>query len=118
MIFKLPKKDIRGELGNRPREADIVNRVLTVAAIMFSKSVLRLFDNLEMRVYVHQLDPQHTPPHRLERLRITIVMIDAYMREWDLILAERRELLYDKFRSREIGKSALSLVCLTNLGLN
>ena len=118
MILKLSKKDTGGELGKRPREADMKNQVLAVAGIISSKSVLGLFDNLEMRAYVHQLDSQHTPPHRLERLRIAIVLIDAYMREWDLILAERREVLYDKFLSREIGKSTLRLVGLTNLRLN
>ena len=71
-----------------------------------------------MRAYVHKLDPQHSPPHRLERIRIAIVLIDAVMREWDLILAERRAVLYDKFISGEIGKSAFSLVRVASLRLN
>ena len=114
MILKLSKKDVDGELGKRPREADMVNRVMAVAGIISSKTVLGLFDNSEMKAYVHKLDPQHSPPHRLERIRIAIVLIDAYMREWDFILAERRAVLCDKFISGEIGKSAPSLVCVAS----
>ena len=46
------------------------------------------------------------------------MLIDACMREWDLILAERRAQLYDKFISGEIGKLAFSLVRVASLRLN
>ena len=119
MILNLSRKtNVNGELEKHPREADMGNQVMAVAGIISSKSVLGLFDNSEMRTYVYKLDPQHSPPRRLERIRIAIVLIDAVMREWDLILAERRAMLYDKFISGEIGKSAFSLVRVASLRLN
>ena len=96
------------EIERRPRETDMVRRVMAIAGIVSSKSALGVFDNTEMKMYVQKLDPQHTPPHRLERIRIVEVMIDAYMREWAFILEDRRDVLHEKFLSGEIGECLLT----------
>ena len=107
LILKFAKmKDGSGDGGpdRRPRDADILNRVMAVAGIISSKSILSLFDNAEMKAYVQKLDPKHSPPHRLERIRILVVFIDAYIRELSFIVSERREVLREKFMSGNIGE--------------
>jgi len=98
-------KDGLGNGGSdrRTRDADMLNRVMAVAGIISSKSVLSLFDNAEMKAYVQKLDPEHSPPHRIERIRILVVFIDAYIRELSFIVSERREVLREKFMSGNIG---------------
>ena len=93
-----------GESHHRPRDTDMLYRVMAVAGIVSSKSVLSLFDNAEMKAYIQKLDPKHSPPHRLERIRILTVLIDAYVRELSFIVAERRGVLREKFMSGNIGE--------------
>jgi hypothetical protein len=57
------------------RETDMPKRVMAVKASIGSKTSLVLFGNISMKDYIKKLDPKHTPPHRLERIRITEVMI-------------------------------------------
>ena len=102
--MKAVSGDGDGEVDRRPRDADILYRVMAVAGIISSKSVLGPFDNAEMKACVQKLDPRHSPPHRLERIRILVVFIDAYIREWSLIVSERREVLGEKFMSGNIGE--------------
>ena len=59
------------------RETDMPKRVMAVKASIGSKTSLVLFGNIFMKDYIKKLDPKHTPPHRLERIRITEVMIDG-----------------------------------------
>ena len=93
-----------GESHHRPRDTDMLYRVMAVAGIVSSKSVLSLFDNAEMKAYIQKLDPKHSPPHRLERIRILTVLIDAYIRELSFIVAERRGVLRKMFMSGNIGE--------------
>ena len=73
-----------------PRDVDMVNRVGAVFASAGCKLPLSVFDNDYFRSYVHGLDKKHTPPHRLERLRILEVMMDGGMMEFAKIVKVRR----------------------------
>lgn len=81
------------------REDDMMNRVLAVMAAICSKFPLSVYDNEVMRWYLNELNPKHRPPHRLERNRITEVMIDLVMREMKQIVEERRGVLSHSFLS-------------------
>ena len=48
-----------------------------------------VFDNDHLRAYVRGLDRKHSPPHRLERLRILEVMMDGSMMEFLKIVKVR-----------------------------
>lgn len=93
-----------GEVDKRPRDAVILYRVMDVAGIISSKYVLRLFVNAKMKAYVYKLDSKHSPPHRLEIIRILVVFIDACIREWSFIVSERCAVLGEKFMSGNIGE--------------
>jgi hypothetical protein len=101
-IFKLSGKGIG--LGSDDglkyrREEDMTNRVLAVMAAICSKFPLSVYDNEVMRWHLNELNPKHRPPHRLERNRITEVMIDFVMREMKQIMEERRGVLSHSFLS-------------------
>ena len=81
------------------REDDMMNRVLAVMAAICSKFPLSVYDNEVMRWYLNELNPKHRPPHRLERNRITEVMIDLVMREMKQIVEEQRGVLSHSFLS-------------------
>ena len=82
---KMPINDF-GPLSKYPREVDMVNRTYAVAASVLGKLPLGVFDEQGMRAYLGRLDSKHTPPHRLERLRLLEVFIDAGVMEWSRIL--------------------------------
>ena len=86
-IMKYSQKPLNSSDGNapRPREKDMIHRVRAVMAMVTSKSVLSLFDGIDMREYIEGLDSKHTPPHRLERIRLLEVIMDRAMLELRLI---------------------------------
>ena len=78
MILEFSGKPITSSDANAkyPRDLDMENRVAAVFAIIASKCPLSLFDNHYMREYLALLDDKHSPPHRLERLRLIQVTMD------------------------------------------
>lgn len=84
------------------RVDDMVNRVFAVFAAVGSKSPLAIFDNERMKQYLRNIAPGHSPPHRLERNRITVVLMDGMMLEISKILSERRYELHHGFVSGTI----------------
>ena len=88
MILNYAKKPLgtSDPLTKFPRETDMVNRVASVFAVVGSKCSLGLFDNVFMRDYLDGLETKHTPPHRLERLRILEVAIDGAFLEFARIV--------------------------------
>ncbi len=88
--------------GKYPRDVDMVNKVAAVKAAVASKTSLSVFDNPQMREYLCELDPKHSPPYHLERTCILKVMMDAAMDELVQMLTERREQLHEGFVSGTI----------------
>ena len=88
MILEFSGKPITSSDANAkyPRDLDMENRVAAVLAIIASKSPLSLFDNHYMREYLALLDSKHSPPHRLERLRIIQVVMDLFKLEFARIM--------------------------------
>ena len=70
-----------------PREQDMLNRTHAVFAIAGGKLALSAFDEGGMREYLGRLDPRHTPPHRLERIRLLAVALDRGVWEFSQIVA-------------------------------
>ena len=69
------------------REEDMVNRVHAVFDAAAGKLPLMVFDGKHMEAYIAQLDNKHSPPHRLERIRLLEVMADAALLEFSKIVA-------------------------------
>jgi hypothetical protein len=88
--------------GKYPRNVEMVNQVAAVKAAVASKTPLSVFDNPQMREYLHKLDPKHSPPYCLERTCILEVRMDAAMKELVQMLTERREQLHEGFVSGTI----------------
>ncbi len=88
LILKYANKplDLADPLAKYPRETDMVNRVAAVFGIIGSKSTLGIFDNTHIQEYLKGLDKKHTPPHRLERIRILEVAIDGAFLEFSRIV--------------------------------
>jgi len=82
------------------REEDMIRRVLSVMAVVSTKSPFAILANHEFKNYVASLDPKHRIPHHLECNRIVEVMIDYAMMEISKIVSERRH---------KLGKGFLSL---------
>jgi hypothetical protein len=59
----------------------MVKHVSAVFVGVGSKTPLSIFDNVFMHQYLKMLDPKHTPPYRLERVRFIEVLIDTAMME-------------------------------------
>ena len=68
------------------QEEDMLNRVYAVAASVWSQSALSIFDNVGTRQYIKKLDSKHTPPHRVERVRLAEVMVDGTFLEFSQIV--------------------------------
>ena len=79
------------------RDDDMELRIVGVLALISSMAPLSLFDDSMMKEYLYSLNPQHRPPHRLERIRITEVVMDLMAQEFSDILEERREELSESF---------------------
>ncbi len=88
--------------GKYQQDVDMVNQVAAIKAAVASKTPLSVFDNPQMREYLHKLDPKHSPPYRLERTCILQVMMGAAMKELVQMLTERREQLHEGFVSGTI----------------
>ena len=88
MILNYMKRSVNAvdELAVHPREVDMPNRVLAVRATAGSMQPLGLFDGVHMKKYLRSLDPKHSPPHRLERIRLLEVFIDGGMLELNRIV--------------------------------
>lgn len=78
-ILELSRKVVPGTNGEESRkdtrEEDMIKRVAAVLAAVGSKSPLSVYDNSFVKQYLELLDPRHSPPYRLERVRILEVSI-------------------------------------------
>jgi hypothetical protein len=84
------------------REEDMVRRVLSVMAVVSTKSPFAVLANKDFRNYIASLDPKHRIPHHLECNRIVEVMIDYAMMEISKIVEERRQKLVKGFLSLSV----------------
>ena len=84
------------------REEDMVRRVLSVMAVVSTKSPFAILANQDFRNYVASLDPKHSIPHHFECNRIVEVMIDYVMMEIRMIVEERRKTLGKGFLSLSV----------------
>lgn len=92
-------KSLSSELGVSTKSAELHRRVLAVMAAVSSKSPLSIFDNDAFRRYLHELNPNHRPPYRLERVRMLEVIMDMAANEFVRILEEQRAKLVHSFLS-------------------
>ena len=88
VIMEAGKKPIHDNDANAVyhREEDMLNRVEGVVGAILGKTVLSIFDNLGWRNYLKRLDPKHSPPYRLERVRLAEVIMDGVALEFSKIV--------------------------------
>jgi len=85
------------------REEDMVRRVLSVMAVVSTKSPFAILANQDFRnYYVASLDPKHSIPHHFECNHILEVVIDYVMMEIRMIVEERRKTLGKGFLSLSV----------------
>ena len=83
----------------RPREDDMLRRVIFAFFIFHSKIPLSSAQNPFLKQYIKQLDPLTRLPHHLELNRIAEVAIDGVYLELSRIVKERREVVEKGFVS-------------------
>jgi len=88
VIMQAGKKTIDDDDANAlyPREEDMLNPVDAVCTGILGKTALALFDNVGWRNYLKRLNPKHSPPYRLERVRLVEVIMDATALEFSRII--------------------------------
>ena len=67
------------------RETDPLTCVMACKSSIGRKTPLALFRNFFARDFIKNLDPKYTPPHRLDHIRVTKVMIDGAFMEFHCI---------------------------------
>ena len=86
MLYANKAFSITDENSKHSRGLDMLNSVYALFTAVVCKLPLSVFDNHHMTSYISQLDSNHSPPHRLEQVRILEVMSDDILLEFSKIV--------------------------------